>query len=395
MYIQVPTGPTSTRFAEPFESTLGQTTTGSLCATVSRETVCRLLSICSITYDPARSPTSAPYYQRADFVDSPAMLERDAPSNLVGRRKIDSCLVGTMKSNPLDPNGSGVVLAFRGTLPPGSPTSGFLDVISDWLNDFEAPLVPFKGPFAAYTPGIVAHKGFADSIQNLLDPSATMTSGKTVVNEIKTRLPAAGGRLYITGHSKGAALTYLAAFLLHRMGVRPCAVISFEAPRCSDQNFATQFDSMGIYSERYEFLNDIVPHVPPAKALGQMLTTALSFDPAAQKLLSLFYPKAIQSFSYVPVGKLHYVDAGNQIIIGDSTQLDLKRLARLVAMVAGAAKDGVVAAAKTPIPPGTQPLVALSVYFAKLLLTLKNMHAIDCKSGLMQALCKPVVSPCP
>src|SRR5262249_24844496 len=150
--------------------------------------------------------------------------------------------------------------------------------------------------------------------------AATMTTNRTVVDEIKTRLaaPASNGRLYITGHSKGAALTYLAAFLLHRMGVRPCAVISFEAPRCSVQNFATQFDQMGIYSERYEYLNDIVPHVPPANAFGQMLTTALSFDPRAQMLLSLLYPRAIQSFSYVPVGKLHYVDAGNKIYIQDS-----------------------------------------------------------------------------
>jgi hypothetical protein len=337
----------------------------------------------------------SPYYQRAGFADPPVVLERDAPKNLVGgRRKIDSCLIGTMKNT--ESNRNGVVLAFRGTLASVSSPSDFLDVVSDWLNDFEAPLVPFKGPFAALTPGIVAHKGFADSIQNLLDPTAKTSTRRTVVDEIKTWLaaPNSNGRLYITGHSKGAALTYLAAFLLHRMGLRPCAVISFEAPRCSDQKFATQFDQMGIYSERYEYLDDIVPHVPPAKLFGQMLTTALSFDPRAQMLLSLLYPRAIQSLSYMPVGKLHYVDVGGNIIIGDSTLLDGKRLARLVAMVASAAKDGLVAAAKAPSSP-TQPLVALSVYFAKLFQTLADMHAISCKSGLMKALCNPIVSPCP
>ena len=143
-----------------------------------------------------------------------------------------------------------VILSFRGTLPPSdaeeSPAE-FFDVLLDWLND--AHVMPVKGQDLA---GLV-HAGFLmslDAIWKLLDLA-------------DLRAAASGKPLYVTGHSKGGSLACLAAYRLTRAAISPAAVYTFAAARPGDRDFATAFDQVCPSAWRFEYRDDIVPHLPP------------------------------------------------------------------------------------------------------------------------------------
>src|ERR1700733_10190039 len=124
-----------------------------------------------------------------------------------------------------------VILAFRGTLPPGLASQNsaeFFDVLLDWLNDGHVNQV--KGQDLA---GLV-HAGFLlslDAIWKVLDLAVLGAA-------------AAGKPLYVTGHSKGGSLAYLGAYRLFRAGIKPVAVYSFAAARAGNRDFATAFDQV-------------------------------------------------------------------------------------------------------------------------------------------------------
>ena len=123
------------------------------------------------------------YYAGAGFLAKPKTF-------LGGSQDIDACLVGTI------PDG-GVVVAFRGTLPPGHVS---LQVLLDWINDATARPVSAPG-----MPGEV-HEGFLGSLDALWD---------RLLPEVKAKLAQAGSaaKLYITGHSKGGAVAPLCGWL--------------------------------------------------------------------------------------------------------------------------------------------------------------------------------------
>jgi predicted lipase len=137
------------------------------------------------------------------------------------------------------------------------------------------------------------HKGFNDSIESFF--------GKGIVKEIQSRLKSnRDSQLYITGHSKGGALAYLAALLLARRHreIPLAGVITFEAPRPGHPNFVEAYNSAGIDSLRYEFQNDIVPHVPPAGIFATSLTGLLKKSAALATALGFLYPKGC-CFAYI------------------------------------------------------------------------------------------------
>jgi len=157
-----------------------------------------------------------------------------------------------------------VILAFRGTLSPAlasqSPQA-FFNVLLDWLNDGNIKQV--KGQDLA---GLV-HAGFLaslDALWKVLDLAALAAA------------VAAGKPLYVTGHSKGASLAYLAAYRLFRTGIKPAAVYSFAAARAGNQDFATAYDLVCPATWRFEYRDDVVPHVPPQTGgwLGALLAHA-------------------------------------------------------------------------------------------------------------------------
>jgi hypothetical protein len=229
-----------------------------------------------------------------------------------GDDDIDACLVGTTDQ--------GVVLAFRGTIPPDIHDQ---ESLLDWISDLTAEPIAVPG-----IPGKV-HEGFWEDLSTLWEP---------VVKEIKQQMNAGGKPLplYITGHSKGGALSTLAAFRLKlQEDIIPTAVYTYASPHPGDTAFANQYQ-LGIPNHiRYEYGNDIVPHVVPDAAF---------IDAIAQiPELGKFF-KGMETWDYSPVGTLKFIQWNKKKIVNDSLELDLERLARLVGAIAECQFEAIIAA---------------------------------------------------
>lgn len=253
---------------------------------------CRLLCASVCAYSARNDGTVAkgqPYFDAANFTQPPV-------SAVAGADGIDAGFVAT--------TGDGVVLSFRGTLPPDSPDHE--QTVRDWLNDADAELIQADG-----TPGRV-HQGFWNSLDSLW---------QQLLPEIQKEMTRAGpgAVLYVTGHSKGGAMANLAAMRLKvERGVN-AVVCTFAAAHPADEDFANAYNNFfQNTSTRYEYADDIVPHVPPSLAFRQMFA-AVPFMQAHVHRLDL---------NYSAVGTLRYIDgAGN--VQADSSLLRFTRFESL------------------------------------------------------------------
>ncbi len=129
---------------------------------------CRLMCASASAYgiDPATGVFTPPepYYDGAGYQATPVAI-------VGGTKKIDAALVGTTTD--------GVVVAFRGTIPPGWTINSLLD----WLQDFMAEPKAVSG-----LPGEV-HTGFYDAVN-------------AIWSEVQAAVGTPSLPLYITGHSK-------------------------------------------------------------------------------------------------------------------------------------------------------------------------------------------------
>ena len=161
---------------------------------------------------------------------------------------INACYYGVNTNNE-------AIIAFRGTQAPSlifqDPEKFFKVVVDDWLNDANAALVT-----GTDLPGKV-HRGFLASLDSLWPDLGQFLQA----NHDKTR------PLYVTGHSKGGGLAYLAAYRLWKNNFAPAATYTFAAPRAGDAAFAAVFDDkLKSNTWRIEYRDDIVPHLPPHTA---------------------------------------------------------------------------------------------------------------------------------
>jgi hypothetical protein len=132
--------------------------------------------------------------------------------------------------------------------------------------------------------------------------------------------------LYVTGHSKGGSIAFLAAMrcksALAAKGLRnPVYVCTFAAARPADQDFANAFDAVIQHAVRYENADDIVPLVPPENVLRLLLGKAPLPGPI----------NAVEE-GFVSPGDLHYLERGSapdDPPAVDSTLLELRRIAGL------------------------------------------------------------------
>jgi hypothetical protein len=201
-------------------------------------------------FDPT---AAAPYYNGAGVTQPPVAF-------VGGVKDINACLVGV--------NADGVVVAFRGTLPPRFLR---LRILLDWTNGFNAEPVGALG-----MPGQV-HEGFLASLDSLWP---------AVSAEVKKQLSAApAAKLFVTGHSKGGGIAPLAALRFRtEVGVTP-QVVTFAAPRTGDKTFADAYNAVFNHT-RYEFADDIVPHLPLG-APAQRVVVAAADRPSLRKLETL------------------------------------------------------------------------------------------------------------
>jgi len=209
----------------------------------------RLLFASSQAYQPQMEV----HARSVGWIEPPMVVRREGA---IGHRAIDLALVGRVAE--------GVVVAFRGTLPPffAGDNDGW-SVLLDWLNDGLSVCVDAP----EYGGGV--HLGFAESAGRLwYDFAGAAGVGKAIEAMLaKSRDDGKSRRhLFVTGHSKGGALANLAAY--RAAGVEawadmPVSVATFAAARAGNAAFARAYARTRIACLRYEVPSDLVPHLPP------------------------------------------------------------------------------------------------------------------------------------
>lgn len=177
------------------------------------------------------------------------------------------------------------VLAFQGTI-----TQKTWQSVKDWLQNFRVKRIKAMG-----LPGMV-HEGFVTQLQMVWDG---------IVANLKNNTQP----LYVTGHSQGAAVAALATKALTQAGIPVTATYTFAAPRPGDDAFA---DSVTTPVYRFEFGDDVVPHVPfHSLSLG-------GFEDSINARLMAHAPQLAElmrtaSEGYRSVGRLYYGRPGEQL----------------------------------------------------------------------------------
>jgi hypothetical protein len=161
--------------------------------------------------------------------------------------------------------------------------------------------------------------------------------------------------LLVTGHSKGGAVAALAAMRFQKTGLTP-KVTTFAAPKPGNKAFADAYN-VAIKHTRYEFGDDVVPHLPPSAPFLSVLAM-VSF--LGQRLRSLGV------YNYERVGTLLYITSALQIIPDPNNSLLDQRRNRLVRLI-----------------------------LTGQLQTIGDNHRIGCGYGYMSALCPSGVCPPP
>jgi hypothetical protein len=227
----------------------------------------RLLFACLGAYEPELQE----FRTKAGWVAGPDLIEDPAAGR--GNLHIDAALVGRFEE--------GVVVAFRGTLPPVAGAAHSPEqIFGDWLNNFD-----FQALRDAHYPGMV-HEGFAGSLSRLWAPLEAA---------VRRHLDAAPRkRLFLTGHSKGGALANLAAWRLRELpGLEvPLRIYTIAAARAGNEAWKAAYDAEPrIRCSRYESALDVVPWVPFGQDTPGWVRKLLGNSAAV-----------LASIDYVPVG---------------------------------------------------------------------------------------------
>ncbi len=211
------------------------------------------------------------------------------------QKGLHACLVGSIPE--------GILIAFRGTLYPFGPG----DWIRDWAHDFEVKPMSLPGEIGS------VHSGFWSALDTLWPH---LTKAVDAIDPQQER------PLFLAGHSKGGALATLAAWRARSLWNRPVGeVVTFASPRAGDAAFRKTYEAAGIDQTRYEYGDDLVPHLPPDLQLVALLTRLP------------YLPGAFPAFDYQHVGKLLYRAEGGALP-GDPMTVARERVKRLTRLFA-------------------------------------------------------------
>ena len=264
---------------------------------------CRMLcaSACAYGIDPAGHYTPPSRYTEGvgwDTTHPPVWIVGGKHEGEQGIIDIDACLVGK--------NEDGIVIAYRGTLPP-SPT---VASVLDWWQD----IVDSRPDHWGSLPGKI-HHGFWDAIQTLWGDIQTQ------VGNFQDWFPDA--KLYLTGHSKGGPMASISAAEIHfdeSSMLQPTAVYTFASPHPGDADFVKGFPLSSIPVTRYETYLDLVPFLPPT----QQFIELAEHIPLVGALF-----KVAEGWDYASLGTLQYINESHEVV-GDRPELELFRLGELV-----------------------------------------------------------------
>ena len=215
--------------------------------------------------------------------DSPFQNQYDAVGFIgdpyvVTAAQIEAALVGQ--------TANGIIVAFRGTLPPALNWDSFFD----WLQDFMAPTTS-----NIELPGEV-HEGFLFALNLLRDG---------IVDAIQALDPSGSLPIYVTGHSKGGGIAPIAAmYFRNAYKLNITQTITFAGPNCGNADFVNSYNETFPNDVRYENYLDIVPLLPPD-------TEFITLLEAIPKIPTSFVNKLneMKAYDYQPVGSLMYIDS--------------------------------------------------------------------------------------
>lgn len=259
---------------------------------------CVLLNACGAAYNIA--PGTCTY--TPDKIYSPKAAYTQGPQTACGGTNlINAATVGQTES--------GIIVAFRGTLP---PCENDPDSLFDWLQDFFAePATCTTGNFKV--PGQV-HSGFYHATTSIIEAVQALVTGYK---------PGPDNPVYVTGHSKGGAMASIGAYILsENLGVPNVQpLITFASPKPGDINFMGGFQKV-LGQTRYENYNDIVPLLPPSTEFIDLVVAVVNLIPyVGQKLAALF--KSAENWNYVPVGPMQFITSAFQVISNETVEAQI------------------------------------------------------------------------
>ncbi|MEM7022008.1 MAG: lipase family protein [Pseudomonadota bacterium] len=269
---------------------------------------CRLLCACDCAYD--IDPKTGRYQPPASGDHaSPVVSYLNPPKAISGDiDRIDACLVGE--------NADGVIVAFRGTLPPSLTSKAS---VLNWLQDLMA--IPET---RAGLPGKV-HTGFYNATSSIIE---------RIADEVKCLDPEGSKPVYVTGHSLGGAMASIGAYILQAQphDIRIEQVVTFASPKPGDGDFQAAYEKIFANQVRYENYDDLVPLLPPSDDL----IAAVADLPWIGDLF-----KRAENWDYQPVGTLRYISSpeNDYKVIPDHPLLMDERLLEIAGEIAKDAVD--------------------------------------------------------
>lgn len=196
-------------------------------------------------------------------------------------------------------------------------SKGFFESINDWLNNLEVALKPWQ----CSSCGPQVHSGWSKSFEYLWFNPETNHGLK---NGLEKALKEKKQKIFVTGHSKGGALAFLAAKRIQddRKDAQLC-VRTFAAPKPGDERFADEYNRTITDTVCYEYGADIVPHLPPRrKGTKEVLETLLGTS-SLWCWLSFCLPRAISGQTAFPTECDRYRHVGKRVYIPYCTSATL------------------------------------------------------------------------
>ena len=190
----------------------------------------------------------APFNPDVHYWDPVGADMNDAIPFLSGTDDINAGFVVTTRDN-------WVVLSFRGTLSTHHSWHTFKAYLYDWLQDEHTRPVPMH--IDGQEVGRV-EQGFYSALKSIWPRVRAALRRQDLKN--------AKG-LQITGHSKGASMTFLAAAKarIEFPHIKKIEVHAYAPALTGQADFANWYDAhgLGATTMRYQRQNDIVPFIPP------------------------------------------------------------------------------------------------------------------------------------
>jgi hypothetical protein len=233
-------------------------------------------------------------YQPIDFFNDPVGWGPAPKVVIDGDDNIDAGLIGQTSDG-------WVILSLRGTLSTFDSISSLIAFFRDWSQDDETKQVAFS-PAPGKDFGKV-HNGFHAAVKAMWDDIYADLSGRDW-NNLQG--------LCITGHSKGAGMSFLCAVLAQAClptpangGPKTIQIHAFAAPLAGNQDFVNAYAAAGLEANtiRYQREDDIVPFLPAYTSFDLLEKWEWGWSPeldAVLELLELTYG------GYALAGTLEY-----------------------------------------------------------------------------------------